>query len=377
MMFQTVKQFDILIVDDSLMNISTLKRILSKVGYNVMTATSGEEALRMVGDMPPSLILLDIMMPGMNGMEVLEKLKARKDTHTIPVLFLTGKTDDETKIKAFEMGAVDYITKPFNPREVKARVKVHLKSHHAEEDIVYRQAERLQQVIRAQESILINPSDLPDAGFSVFHKSLVEAGGDFYDVLQTGENMFSYLVSDISGHDIESGFLAPSLKALMQQNCSPIHEPEETLRLMNRVLVKILPEDKYLSFVFLALNRNTGIAEIINAANPPVVFVSANKKECRVVSSNSDILGMFEDAQFQSETFPVKKGDRFVIFTDGLIESSHNETLWTENLEKPVKTIKQILSETSSEDVPKKIYESFMSGTKPSDDIVIMNVEVL
>jgi two-component system, sensor histidine kinase and response regulator len=117
----------ILIVDDQPENLEVLSKILQPC-YRVRAARSGEQALRAVGTDPkPELVLLDIMMPGLNGYEVCERLKDNKHLAEIPVIFLSALDETEDKVKAFQVGGVDYITKPFHPDEVEARVRTHLK----------------------------------------------------------------------------------------------------------------------------------------------------------------------------------------------------------------------------------------------------------
>ncbi|MDM8560591.1 response regulator [Candidatus Parabeggiatoa sp. HSG14] len=117
----------ILIVDDMSANICFLAKFLAGHHFKVLTAKSGKDALRIIQHQNPDLILLDIMMPEMNGFETGQEIKANPKTQDIPIIFMTALGDDESKIQAFELGAVDYITKPFNKEEVLARVKVHLR----------------------------------------------------------------------------------------------------------------------------------------------------------------------------------------------------------------------------------------------------------
>ncbi|MEZ2251299.1 sensor histidine kinase [Microcoleus sp.] len=116
----------ILIVDDTPTNLDVISEGLSDVGYNVAIATSGERAIKQLERRSPDLILLDVMMPGIDGFETCKRLKANPKTCDIPIIFMTALSDEESKIKGFEVGAVDYITKPFQEREVLARVKTHL-----------------------------------------------------------------------------------------------------------------------------------------------------------------------------------------------------------------------------------------------------------
>jgi light-regulated signal transduction histidine kinase (bacteriophytochrome) len=118
----------ILLVDDNLENIELLKVILEKDGYEIVFASNGEQALEMTSKLNPKLILLDIMMPGIDGFETCQKLKENKTTREIPVIFISAKNMSEDIVKGFEVGGLDYITKPFNASEVRRRVKTHLQT---------------------------------------------------------------------------------------------------------------------------------------------------------------------------------------------------------------------------------------------------------
>ncbi|MCI0443350.1 response regulator [bacterium] len=116
----------ILVVDDTPANIQTLTAILKERGYQISVATNGRQALEVVSKIRPDLILLDVMMPEMDGFEACQKLKASAEWHDIPIIFLTAKTETDDIVHGFELGAVDYVAKPFNAHELLARVNTHL-----------------------------------------------------------------------------------------------------------------------------------------------------------------------------------------------------------------------------------------------------------
>ncbi|MBW4511295.1 MAG: hybrid sensor histidine kinase/response regulator [Scytonematopsis contorta HA4267-MV1] len=116
----------ILIVDDTPTNLDVISEALSDAGFDVAIATSGERALAQVKRRLPDLILLDVMMPGIDGFETCQQLKANPHTCNIPIIFMTALSDTDSKVRALELGAVDYIAKPFQEKEVLARVKTHL-----------------------------------------------------------------------------------------------------------------------------------------------------------------------------------------------------------------------------------------------------------
>ena len=128
----------ILVVDDTPANILTLSATLKEKGYQISVATSGKQALEAVERVRPDLVLLDVMMPEMDGFETCRRLKSSGATGDIPVIFLTARTETEDIVKGFELGAVDYVPKPFNTPELLARVHTHLTM-----DRLHRENERL------------------------------------------------------------------------------------------------------------------------------------------------------------------------------------------------------------------------------------------
>jgi len=120
------KQPLLLIVDDTVENLQVLGSVLKSENYKIAIATNGHQAITIANDIKPDLILMDIMMPGMDGYETCKKLKSIPETMEIPLIFLTAKVDNEDIIKGFKVGAVDYITKPFNSYELKARARTHI-----------------------------------------------------------------------------------------------------------------------------------------------------------------------------------------------------------------------------------------------------------
>ena len=128
------QDFTVMVVEDTKTNIDILVSILSKV-YQVSVAMDGASALELIAMDPPDLILLDIMMPEMNGFEVCQRLKQNPETRDIPIIFLTAKTDTQSIVEGFQAGAVDYIAKPFNVTELLVRVKTQIELSHSRKEL--------------------------------------------------------------------------------------------------------------------------------------------------------------------------------------------------------------------------------------------------
>ncbi|NET36112.1 MAG: response regulator [Cyanothece sp. SIO1E1] len=136
----------ILIVDDSPANLEVLSESLANAGWEIAVALDGASAIEQAEYVPPDLILLDILMPGMDGFETCQKLKATPSTRDIPVIFMTALTDTVDRVKGLDLGAVDYITKPFQQQEVLARVELHLKFYHLTKTLASHNAQLQQEI---------------------------------------------------------------------------------------------------------------------------------------------------------------------------------------------------------------------------------------
>lgn len=370
------KNFTVLIVDDTPTNVLILKKTLLNSGYNVMSAENGIIGREIALREKPDLILLDIMMPEEDGFETLTKLKNTPETASIPVIFLTALSDVDSKVKGFELGAVDYITKPFHPQEIRARTGLHIKLSIATNALIETQREKLKQIETAQQAMLIQPQDMPDANFSVYYSSLQEAGGDFYDVIKINEHVHCYFVADVSGHDIATSFITASVKALLKQNCSPIYSSTETMKIINQVLLDVLPEDKYLTASFLSINRKTQKASLINMGHPPIIFQPKENNEPEVIISESDILGGFKEVLYSERIFSVTKGDRIFIYSDGLLENFDDKAIWTNDFENLLKCIEQTKDDGLDKAVTNIKNYFAPKNENIKDDVLILGIEV-
>src|SRR5688572_2257540 len=205
----------ILIVDDVAANIHILVEALQDE-YKLSVARDGESALRAIAKSAPDLVLLDIMMPGIDGYEVCRRLRAEEATRELPIMFLSALEDVADKARGFELGANDYLTKPFEVLEVKARVRSLLRAK-AYADAVREAMEREMNVAREiQRGIL--PADLPGrtAGTGLSAHAIMEparhVGGDLFEVLHRDDRCLVVVVGDVMGKGVPAAiFMAMTM----------------------------------------------------------------------------------------------------------------------------------------------------------------------
>jgi len=237
-------QETILLVDDNPTNLQMLYQLLEKsVGGKLLVAKNGETALAIARKTRPDLILLDIMMPGIDGFEVCRRLKADPATGPIPVIFLSALDETADKVKGLQLGAVDYVSKPFQAEEVVARVNTHLTIHRLNRE-VQKQRDQLEHelmvVSELQRELL--PEGLPSIRglkLAVHYETSRYAGGDYYDVIELPDGRCGLLVADSEGHSAPATVMMAMTCALFR-SCPDLHDqPDKVLDFINTNLCKV------------------------------------------------------------------------------------------------------------------------------------------
>lgn len=365
--------YTVLVVDDSGANRAYLAHILEEDGYRILQAKSGEECIRLTRSEKPILILLDVVMPGIDGFETLRRLKDDHATSRSSVIMLTSLDDQDSKLKAFEIGAVDYIVKSANEAEVRARVRVHVRLAMANEELIRARAESIRQISDAQRSLLVLPKDIPEASFSVYYRSFHEAGGDFYDVVPVSDGVFFYLIADVAGHEVGTSYVTPAVKVLLKQFATPAYSVEETLAYMNGILTQTVLEENYLTAYALRINKRAKKAVFVAAGHPPALYIPRSG-EARFLTCENPFIGMLEDLAYRSESIDIEEGDRFILYTDGLVEIGPAKKTWADSYEGLLPQAESLRG-LSLEAIPAAVVRAF-GAEAADDDVAVMAIEV-
>jgi serine phosphatase RsbU (regulator of sigma subunit) len=314
----------VLVVDDAPANLQVVNSILKDL-YKVRIATSGAKALELAKVAPvPDLVLLDVMMPEMDGYEVCMRLKADPETADIPVIFLTGQTEIEDETKGFEVGAVDYIHKPFSPAVVKARVNTHLMLRGVRQQLA-RQLREIQKEMETARQIQLSilPSELPKiAGLDIAARyiPMTAVAGDFYDFIVVDDTHLGILVADVSGHGMPSALIASMLKIALAGQVPNAAEPAKVLLGLNQALCgKFQHHFVTAAYVFVDLEKGT--LTYAGAGHPPLLLWSGDG--VRSVEENGLFLGKFSFATYSSVELPLTEGGWFLLYSDGIPETNN------------------------------------------------------
>jgi serine phosphatase RsbU (regulator of sigma subunit) len=296
-----------------------------KDDYKIRVATSGAEALDLVKLEPlPDLVLLDVMMPEMDGYEVCGILKSTPRIRDIPVIFLTGKTEGDAETKGFEVGAVDYIHKPFLPAVVKARVHTHLLLREAREQLrrqliainnELEMAKRIQLSILPRETPKIEGLDI-----AARYVPMGSVAGDFYDFIVVDEQHVGILIADVSGHGLPAALIASMLQVALAGQFAQASDPARVLGGLNQTLCgKFSHHFVTAAYLFVDMEKNS--MSYSAAGHPPLLLWHRSTGSASEVTENGLILGYFPKATYSVLRMPVEKGDRVVLYTDGILEA--------------------------------------------------------
>lgn len=376
----------VLAVDDTPENLDVVKGILG-ADYRIKAATNGEAALRIVDKQLPDIILLDIMMPGMSGLEVCKRLKADPHTADIPIIFLTAKDQTEDETEGFELGAADYILKPVNPPILKARVKTHLALKQSMDalqetsEALARAKERMEMELNVgrelQKSML--PSVVPARPEVALYASMEaarEVGGDFYDYYMLSENELCFCVADVSGKGVPAALFMAMSKMLIKSRAPDDKAPAKIISRINAELSVDNEECMFVTVFFAVLNLLTGEVQYTNAGhNPPIIRKASGQIEV-IADRHGPVAGIMPGEDYGQSALTMAPGDVLLVFTDGVTEAMDIEgrLYGDDHLEDVVLAMPDCSAQTIVQRVAASVDE-FARGAEQADDITMIAVQ--
>ncbi|MFO7963232.1 MAG: SpoIIE family protein phosphatase [Desulfobacterales bacterium] len=372
----------ILLVDDQPANLQVLMNTLERFGCKLLVAKTGEAALTIVEKAHPDLILLDIMMPGIDGFEVCRRLKAHPDTRKIPVIFLSALDETEDKVRGLQLGAVDYIAKPFQPEEVIARVNTHLTIHKLSRAVREQRDElehELNVVAQIQRDLL--PDHLPrvkGVELVVHYETSRYTGGDYYDLAKLPDGKLVLLVADAEGHSAPATVLMAMTCSLFRSCSACLDEPDKILSYINDTLCKVNLES-FVTAICALYNPDTKNLKIARAGHPlPIYRRSGGNSAVEIDCDGVSLMGFKPYDRVPITEMRLQAGDRLLFYTDGVTDrfNEAQERYGTDRLlrrfgasaaDEPNAVIREIVEDVSR-----------FAGAHPADDdqaVLIMAVE--
>jgi phosphoserine phosphatase RsbU/P len=324
------------VVDDAPANLRVLAGMLKERGYKARPVPSGKLALRAARRDPPDLILLDINMPEMNGYQVCEHLKADDNLKGIPVIFISVRTEQLDKVKAFATGGVDYITKPFQMEELHARVETHLKLRrlHIELEQYSRDLELARERLKldlelareVQRGFLpLRLPEVPGYEFFAYYESAYEIGGDYYDFIPLPRQRVAVLVGDVAGKGVAAALLMAKLSADARFCMLADPDTAAAVTQLNSLMTQSGNMDRFVTLLAAILDPESHTVTLVNAGHPsPLIYHRATRTvgEATSLEAKGLPLGILDGFAYDSCQVSLEPGDCILAFTDGVTEAT-------------------------------------------------------
>ena len=325
---------EILIVDDDSTSRRMLVRSLSIAGYHCHESRNGIEALELIRTAPPSLLLLDFEMPGMDGAEVLKQLRSDPDPAVaqIPAIMLTGHGGDDSEILCLEAGADDFVTKPIETAVLRARIETHLRlrsmrrqleRQNQELEAWRRNLERDLEAARLTQQSLIpqKPPVLPGWQIAACYRPVIQVGGDIYGWLRMKDGRVLFWIADATGHGASAALMTTLAKLLFHHGSTEHEAPAAIMKAVNNDFRTIFGARSFMTAMCVALEPSSGRLSVAGAGHPPLLILRKNGR-VDSVSSAMPPLGLIEHPHLTESDVDLESGDAFLLYTDGLFRGA-------------------------------------------------------
>ena len=314
----------VLLVDDAKANLDILVEGL-KSDHKLSLALNGEMALQIAARTPPDLVLLDIVMPGLDGYEVCRRLRQMPETAEVPIMFLSSLEEVQNKTRGFEAGANDYLTKPFEMLEVKARVRSLLKAKAYSDAVKEQIASELRVAREIQMGMLPHDFAGMEQAYGVEFGAVLEpareVGGDLYGVCAAGPERLVVFLGDVSGKGSPASMFMVRAISLARLLSREIAEPERILARLNDELAADNPSGMFVTFLCGVFEPGSGRLVLANGGHCRPVLLPAGEAPRWAVKNLGTALGFEPGLEFERTELTLRAGDALIFYTDGVSEA--------------------------------------------------------
>ena len=324
----------ILVVDDDAISRKILAQLLASAGHDSRECEDEAKALQLIHAKPPSLLLLDFDMPGLNGAEVLRRLRSDADPAVaqIPAIMLTGHGSEESEVSCLQAGADDFVTKPINAAVLLARIETQLRLRSMRRQLERqndelegwrRNLERDLEAARLTQQSLIpqKPPPLPGWQVATCYRPVIQVGGDIYGWLPMKDSRILFWIADGTGHGAAAALLTTLAKLLFHHGGVEHDAPTTVMERVNSDFRSIFGARSFMTAMCVALDPASGHASVVGAGHPPLLVIRDNGAT-ESIASIAPPLGLIEHPEFTETVIGFEAGDAFLLYTDGLFGSA-------------------------------------------------------
>jgi phosphoserine phosphatase RsbU/P len=382
-----VRPSRILVVDDNASNRDLLSRRLQRQGHTVLQAEDGARALALVESEAPDLVLLDMMMPGISGYDVLALLKRDPRFRDIPVIMISALSEFDSVVRCIEAGADDYLAKPFNPILLHARVGASLEKKRLRDE-VRSSLVRLEAELDAARALQLGmlPRDFPECTpeqpveVYALMEPAREVGGDLYDCFYVSRHLFCFLVGDVSGKGAAAAMFMARTSSLVRLAIELLRPsdvdlltPSRIAEVVNRQLCQYNQDMNFVTLFLGLLDARTGVLAYTNAGHPAPHLLRAAGDVVQIGGKLGTPLGVHSNAGYQTNTIVLQARDAMVVVSDGVDEAQNaqGEFYTTERLNADLRGAATASAEQLVRFVTDNV-NAFTGSAPKADDVTVL-----
>lgn len=327
----------ILVIDDDPVIRLVLTRNLQNQGYEVAIARNGEEGIESAQKLRPALIICDWMMPGRDGLEVCRQVKANPDLSTTFFILLTSRGEVEDRVRGLDSGADDFLSKPIEMNELKARVRAGLRLHQTTQDL-QTQKQLLEAELAEAADYVRSLLPAPLTGSPAINACFIpsrQLGGDCFDYFWLDPDYLAIYLLDVSGHGLGSALPSISVLNLLRSQSLPgvnFYLPDRVLNGLNETFQMSGHNERYFTIWYGVYNQAKQQLVYASAGHPPAILLSGDRQtaQAKRLKTPGLPIGMFADAQYVNERCDIEVGSSLYIFSDGIYEINQSDgDTWT------------------------------------------------
>jgi sigma-B regulation protein RsbU (phosphoserine phosphatase) len=394
----------VLIADDDPISLLLLERTLQGWGYEVTAARDGAEAWRILEERDFPLVISDWVMPGLDGLELVRRIRSSPRPGYVVVILLTAKTHKGEVVEGMAAGADDFVTKPFDRDELRVRMRAGERVLRLEQALVEQNrilSERnaqmeadLRMACEVQQALLPQgypsfpahaPPERSRLRFCDRYRPNGAVGGDFFDILALSDTRAGIFICDVMGHGVRAALVTAMVRAFLEGLRGSAEEPGGLLTGLNRELLATLGQASvpvFLSAFYAVMDTTTGVLHYANAGHPSPLHLGQLRGEVAPLAMTGGMpgppLGVRDQAVYQSASTRLGQGDLLLLFTDGVFEAvgAEEEPFGEERLMDVVRRRMNQPAGRIFDDILAEV-QKFTDGRGFADDVCMVGVEVV
>ncbi|MBF0384200.1 MAG: fused response regulator/phosphatase [Magnetococcales bacterium] len=366
----------ILVCDDDEILVDLIAMTLKNKGYEVIETENGEQAIEAFQKHAPDLVLMDASMPGMDGFEVTKKISSLSKEPKVPIIMITALEDGQSVKKAFESGAVEYVTKPILWPVLLQRIRLQIEAYRNFEELQHHHQQLTEERALVEDIIrlLRNSKPFDPKGINFLIEPVDKTAGDMLLSARRPDGAHNILLGDVTGHGLPAAIIGPTVADIFYSMTNKGFSPGIVLSELNKQLHLKLPRNYFLAGCWITLDVHRRHMEVWGGGMLDML-IFRDKELIKKIPSNNLALGIREEDAFNMTvtSIPVKHGDRVYAYSDGIIEQKNPDGEQFSQ-KRFIATLTKIIKTGEPLEKLKKVLDKYRGKVAQADDVTVVEI---